>query len=248
MKLAPKLSKLRNARRPAANDLRTLTAMQIDRVNRQLSICALAVIGLLAAVPAFAPAVDPPNFSGVWLATSPRSVLGANWPELTPRAQMDLDAFDPLDDPVIRCVMPTFPRSGFAIYPFEIVQTESMIVFLYESFGMIRRIYMDERQPPNYLPLARRGYSVGRWEEDELVIDTTHVAPGLITGGGLRQYGDVSVVERYRLIDESRGLEAEVIVTAPESFAGSWIRSFTWELDPDGMIYESVCDPADRRF
>jgi len=248
MKLALKLSRLRNERLSAVDGLRTLTKMQANRVNRQFSVYALAVTVLLTAAPAFAPAVDPPNFSGVWLATSPRSMLGANRPELTPRAQMDLDAFDPLDDPVIRCVMPTFPRSGFAIYPFEIIQTESMLVFLYESFGMIRRIYMDERQSPNYLPLARRGYSVGRWEEDELVINTTHVAPGLITGGGLRQYGDVSVVERYRLVDESRGLEAEVIVTAPESFAGPWIRSFTWELDPDGMIYESVCDPADRRF
>ena len=69
-----------------------------------------------------------------------------------------------------------------------------------------------------------------------------------MSGAGLRQYGDVSVVERYRLVDEGRGLVVEVLTTAPETFAEPRRQRFTWELDPDGMIYESVCDPADRRF
>jgi len=190
----------------------------------------------------------PPSLAGVWLATTPRSGLGGGLPMLTPRAQADRDAFDPLDDPVIRCVMPIFPRGGFAIYPFEIVQTEHMLVFLNEAFGMVRRIYMDGRQPPEFLPPARRGFSVGRWEGDELVIHTTHVMEGLLSGNGVRQYGDVSVVERYRLVDGGRGLEAEVTTTAPQTFVEPREQRFTWELDPGGMIFESVCDPADRRF
>ncbi len=209
----------------------------------------LAWLSLAAAIPSVAPAADPPtDFSGVWLATSPRSAAGANRPEPTPRARADLEAHDPLDDPVIRCVMPGFPRSGLIIYPFEIVQTDKMLVILYEAFGMVRRIYMDGRELPDYLPPALSGYSVGHWEGDELVINTTRVAPGLLTGGGLRQYGDVLAVERFRLRDDGQVLEAEVTITAPETFSTPWVRSFTWELDPGGMIYESVCDPADSRF
>lgn len=205
----------------------------------------LAWIGLVAAIPCMAPAAD---LTGVWLATSPRSASGANRPEPTPRARTDLEAFDPLDDPVIRCVMPGFPRTGLIIYPFEIVQTDKMLVFLYEAFGMVRRIYMDGRRPPDHLPPTRMGYSLGHWDADALVISTTHVAPGLLTGGGLPQYGDVTVLERYRLRDDGQVLEADVTVTAPETFDVPWTRSFTWELDPDGMIYEAVCDPADSRF
>ncbi len=209
----------------------------------------LAWLSLAAAIPSVAPAADPPtDLSGVWLATSPRSAAGANRPAPTPRARADLEAHDPLDDPVIRCVMPGFPRSGLIIYPFEIVQTDKMLVFLYEAFRMVRRIYMDGREFPDYLPPARSGYSVGHWEGDELIINTTRVAPGLLTGGGLRQYGDVVALERFRLRDDGQVLEAEVTITAPETFSGPWVRSFTWELDPDGMIYESVCDPADSRF
>lgn len=195
-----------------------------------------------------ASAADVPDLSGVWMATSPRSAITANLPELTPRARADLEAFDPLDDPVIRCVVPGFPRSGLVVYPFEIVQTETMLVFLYEHFGMVRRIYLDGRQPPDYLPPARMGYSVGHWDDDELVVQTTHVAEGLLNGQGLPQYGDVSVVERYRLVGDSTHLVADVTITAPQSFDGPWTRHLTWELDPGGMIYEAVCDPADSRF
>ena len=211
--------------------------------------CVMAVCGWLAVSAAFAQEGTPPDFSGVWLATTPRNTTGAlDGPELTPRAKADLEDFDPLDDPVIRCVMPVFPRGGFNIYPFEIVQTEKLLVFLNEAFGMVRRIYMDGRQPPEYFPPARRGFSVGRWEGDELVVTTTHIAPGLLNGAGLRQYGDATVVERYRLVDGGSGLEAEVVTTAPQTFLSPRTQRHTWELDPDGMIFESVCDPADRRF
>ena len=68
----------------------------------------LACICMLA-IPRIAPGA---NFTGVWTATSPRSTGGVNRPDLTLRAQADLDAFGPLDDPMIRCVLPGFPRNG----------------------------------------------------------------------------------------------------------------------------------------
>jgi len=188
-----------------------------------------------------------PDMNGVWLATSPRSILTENMPPLTAQAQADFEAFDPLSDPSIRCVMPGFPRSGLIIYPFEIVQTDSMILFLYESFGMVRRIYMDGRDAPEYLPPSRTGYSVGHWEQNDLVIETDNFSPALLDGAGRRQYGDLSVIERYRLTEDGR-LEADVEITAPQTFASPWLRHFTWELDPEGIIFESVCDPADSRF
>lgn len=201
-----------------------------------------------AALLVVAAADAAPDLSGVWLATSPRSATRENIPELTPRAQADLDTFDPLDDPVIRCVTPGFPRSGLIIYPFEIVQTDRAIYFLHENFNMVRRIHLDRTAPPEYWPPGRMGFSIGRWEGDELVVETTHVAEGLLLGSGLKQYGDVSVLERYRLTSDGRVLEGRVTVTAPATFLAPWTRQFTWERDPDGMIFESVCDPRDSRF
>ncbi len=217
--------------------------------SSRLLRCGLCCVGFLIVLScARSSAPAHPDFSGVWLATSPRSALTEGRPDLTPRAQEDLKGFDPLKDPVIRCVMPGFPRSGLAIYPFEIVQTEKVLVFLYETFGMVRRVYMDGRQVPSDFPPGFMGYSLGRWEGNDLVIETTRVAEGLLDGAGLRQYGDVSVLERYRMGDGGKTLEAEVTITAPQTFTAPWTRRFTWDRDPDGTIYESVCDPADSRF
>jgi len=213
-------------------------------------LAATAAIGFAAALLTcltIARAQTAPDFTGVWLATTPRSG-GVPVPELTARAQADLDAHDPLTDPVIRCVTPGFPRTGLIIYPVQIVQTDELILFLYEAFGMTRRIYMDGRSMPAYWPPSSSGFSVGHFEGDELVIETANYAPGLLVGRGVSQYGDLSLLERYRLVDEGRGLEGDVSVTAPESFEGTWVRHATWELDPDGMIFESICDPADSRF
>ena len=163
-----------------------LRSPEFDATGSIRGLVGLAVFFVWATALPQDQTVEPPDFNGVWLATSPRSAGGENRPALTARAQADLDAFDPLDDPVIRCVPPGFPRSGLIIYPFEIVQADDMVVFLYESFGMIRRIYMDGRELPDYLPPAISGYSAGRWDGDELVVETTGVAPGLLSGGGIR--------------------------------------------------------------
>jgi hypothetical protein len=189
-----------------------------------------------------------PDLSGVWLAASARGSTGGARPAMTPRAQADADTFDPLEDPVIRCVPPGFPRTGAGVYPWEIVQTDEMILFLYEAFGMVRRIYMDGREPPAYFPPGLMGFSVGRWEGDEFVIRTTHYAPGLLTGSGIRQYGDMVVDERYQLVDDGHGLKGEIVITAPQTFKVPWRRDYSWERDPDGMIFEAICDPAESRF
>lgn len=211
-------------------------------MNRRI-LAAIAAVGL--GLPSLASAAD---FTGVWQATSPRSASGANMPPLTARARADFEAFDPLDDPVIRCVPAGFPRTGLIIYPFEIVQTEDLIVFLYESNGLVRHIYMDGREIPDYMPPAKSGYSIGHWEGEELVIATTRIAPAILSFGGVPQYGDLEVVERYRLVNDGQGLEADVTITAPETITAPWSRTFTWELDPEGMIFEWSCDPEDSRF
>jgi len=208
----------------------------------------LAIVIALMTFSGTVAAQDVPDFTGVWIATSPRGGGGEPMPALTTRAQADLEAFDPLTDPVIRCVPPGFPRSGAIIYPLQIVQTDELTLFLYESFGMIRRIYMDGRSMPDYWPPSLMGFSVGHFEGDELVIDTTNYAPGILVSRGVFQYGDMSLVERYRLVDGGRGLQGDVYITAPETLEDTWLRQYTWELDSNGMIFESICDPADSRF
>src|SRR5262245_24057995 len=74
-----------------------------------------------------------------------------------------------IDDPVARCLPGGVPRSGMlGLYPQQIIQTPSQIVFLYEWLHVFRVIPLNAKHPDELLP-SYMGDSVGHWEGDTLV-------------------------------------------------------------------------------
>ncbi len=111
-------------------------------------------------------------------------------------------------DPEFQCMPEGVPRIGM---PQEIVQTDRHMIFLYPLH--IRRIYIDGRaHPPEEHWLGTwLGHSVGRWEDETLVITTVDFNglewlgwPGWITSP------DKRVVERIRRTGNTLTWEAEV--------------------------------------
>ncbi len=100
------------------------------------------------------PAAAPPaDLSGVW---QPNPKSSGRWPEQRPftkamataRAQWDKDhtPFDlTVDDEKESCLPYTLPYmlTTTTTYPFEIVTTPRRVYFYKESYGQLRRIYMD---------------------------------------------------------------------------------------------------------
>src|SRR5690606_29567198 len=82
------------------------------------------------------------------------------------------------DDPSLRCLSPGLPRIFGSPYDMEIIDAGSHYVIVHEEHNMPRRVYMDGREPPEDWPASSLGFSVGRWEGDVLVIETTHLLPG----------------------------------------------------------------------
>lgn len=86
-------------------------------------------------------------------------------------------AFDVDDDPGGFCVPPGLPRSIWgAPFPVEIIQTESFINMFWEGYFQYRKIYMEGHPRPEPILHSRMGYSVGHWEGDTLVIETSHLS------------------------------------------------------------------------
>jgi hypothetical protein len=85
-------------------------------------------------------------------------------------------AFAIEDDPGGWCVSPGLPRSIWgAPFPIEIVQTESFINMFWEGYFQYRKIYMEGHPRPDPILHTGMGYSVGHWEGDTLVVETSYL-------------------------------------------------------------------------
>jgi hypothetical protein len=75
------------------------------------------------------------------------------------------------------CVEPGMPTVMWGIggAAMEIVQQPRRITLLSELANQSRRIYLDGRAPPADFPDQRVGFSIGHWEGDTLVIETTKI-------------------------------------------------------------------------
>ena len=62
----------------------------------------------------------------------------------------------------------------------RITQSADTIKLQYGQYGFERTIHMNAEHPANIAP-TRAGHSIGRWENDVLVVDTVGFAPGVLT-------------------------------------------------------------------
>ena len=74
-------------------------------------------------------------------------------------------------EPEIKCYLPGVPRAAYMPYPFQILESNSALSFVYEYAGAVRNIYLKD---PGPAPLdSWMGQSVGHWEGETLVINVT---------------------------------------------------------------------------
>ena len=77
------------------------------------------------------------------------------------------------DDPTANCIVGGVPRSDLVGYPFKILQVPGMVAILYEAVHSYRQIFTDGRALPVDPNPTWFGYSVGHWDGDTLVVETT---------------------------------------------------------------------------
>jgi hypothetical protein len=80
----------------------------------------------------------------------------------------------------------------------RVVQRGDTITLQHGQHGFTRTIYMNQTEHPDTIEPSRGGHSIGRWEDDVLVVDTVGFLPGLLTGQ-LMHSDQLHVVERFAL-------------------------------------------------
>jgi hypothetical protein len=149
------------------------------------------------------------------------------------------------DDPLARCLPAGIPRME-TVAPFKIVTTPAVTIVLLEGpfpMSTFRQIFTDGRPLPRDPQPTWLGYSVGHWDGDALIVDTTgfNDQGWLDTFKGLPQSESLHVIERFRRLDVGH-LEIQLTIDDPKVFTASWSAKMIANLLPDTDLIEAVCE------
>ncbi len=131
--------------------------------------------------------------------------------------------------------------------PRQIVQTPGLVVILYEANDGRRLIHTDGRKlPSDDVQPWWYGYSVGRWEGDTLVVESS----GFKDEAWIDEYGTpgsdkAKVTERFRRLNVGT-LEIGVTVDDPKTLTKPFTFTFQQRLMPDTELIEFVCGENNR--
>jgi len=147
------------------------------------------------------------------------------------------------EDPEAKCYMPGIPRATYMPYPFQIVQSQRDILFVYEYATANRLVNMG---PPEKAGSDTwMGTSNGRWESETLVVDVTGLN-GLawFDRAGNWASDRLHIVERYTRAGPDH-LQYEATIEDPAVFTRPWKISMTLyrKVEKNAQLLEFKCVP-----
>ena len=146
------------------------------------------------------------------------------------------------DNPDAHCLPLGIAQMNAHPYPRKVIQTPTEVVLIYEGSGTtVREIYLDGRTLPEDPEPWCNGYSVGRWEGDTLVVETS----GLMDDGWLDVRGSPitnagRITERFRRVKYGY-VEIEETIDDPTVYTKPFTAKLYWRLNPDTQPMEFVC-------
>ncbi len=169
---------------------------------------------------------------------------GAPFP-LLPAAQAEYDERLRRGDqgPSSRCLPHTIVDNFLVPTPFKFVHAPGLTIMLFEEFQHFRQVFTDGRPLPADMQPAWFGYSVGRWEGDEFVIETAGFnTQGWLDLTPLAHSESLRTTERFRR-PSAGTLQVQVTINDPTRFSRTWrTQTIAFRLLPDTDLVEYICD------
>ena len=130
------------------------------------------------------------------------------------------------------------PNSFLGVGLLKVVQTPTLIVILAEGLEY-RQIFLDGRDLPKDPNPAWMGYSVGHWDGDTLVIESTGYNDRSWIDG-YPHTENLRFTERWRR-DDFGHLQIETTASDPAIYAKPWSGKLKGEYTADTDLIEYVC-------
>jgi hypothetical protein len=148
------------------------------------------------------------------------------------------------DNPDAHCLPMGVMQMTSHPYPKKIIQTPTQVTLIYEGSGTtVREVFLDGRALPKAEDVEPwwNGYSVGRWEGDTLVVETT----GFMDDGWLDVRGSpltsaARMTERFRR-PAYGSLAIEVTIDDAKAYTKPFTATVNNHLLPDTQLIEFVC-------
>ena len=130
--------------------------------------------------------------------------------------------------------------------PRKFVQTPGVIYIIYEANSGLRQIFTDGRPlPAKDADPWWYGYSVGKWEGDTLVVETTGFRDdGWLDINGNPLTASGKLIERFRRPNYGR-LEIDVTVDDPKAYTRPWTVRINQRIMLDTELIEFICEDRD---
>ena len=187
------------------------------------------------------------SLAGVWKGLSAYSIRPQfDQVELTPAAQAAKAEYNAMtDDPNLLCIPDPTPfhiASVNFLTGIEIL--DDRVILRNEFLDVNRTVYMDGRGHPENGERTLEGHSIGRWEDDVLVVDTALFADFASgNGSGVPSGSQKHVVERYSLSEDGTRAIVDILVEDPEFLAEPFHGRQEMLYTPHLQLFNYNCVP-----
>ena len=199
-----------------------------------------------------------PDLTGLWT-TADREVLfnlartlDPSAVEMTPWAaaiQKQRESREHVDDPVGYCLPHGTPRILFTDGGFKILTTPSVTAFLHEAgaYSTFREVFTDGRPFPEIAEPTWFGYSIGRWDADTFVVESTGFRDRgwLDTEKGRPHSDALLVIQQFRRVDFGH-MDVTITIDDAKAYLKPWTIRAAFVLRPDTELLESSCEAHDK--
>jgi hypothetical protein len=154
------------------------------------------------------------------------------------------------DNPDAQCLPMGFLQFHQQPQPRQIIQTDKMIMIVYEANYGLRYIYLDGRElPPQGEPQPWwYGYSVGHWDGDDLVVETNNLRgaedspyDAWLDVNGSPHSREAKITERFRRPTLGH-LQIDFTIEDPKAYTKPWTVRIDQRLLPDQELIEFICN------
>jgi len=198
-------------------------------------------------------AFDPHDLSGIWGRNG--IALSNEVPPMTASGKAKYDAAKPGmgpravplgNDPMMICDPLGYPRWLNYNYGMEFANLPGRTLQFFEVYHTYRTIWTDGRPLPKDPEPRWLGYSIGRWEGDTFIVESSAFDDrSWLDTQGHQHSEDMKVVETYRRVSYDT-IDVTLTINDPKTYTQPWITKATVKLSAGTEMGEYFCVPSDE--